>query len=326
MKLPVPSRLVLALLAAGCASSAPEWKKITPPTPAPPLAGEQDGGAGAAAQDEILGTVAGIPLRAGDLLVEWYQLTPREVWLVVDKLVAVRLALAEAERIGIQVAPAEVEALYLEERRLLEQDIARELPGTTVEEFVTRELGQDPGRYAALLRRATADQLLIERAVRSWILSRESVALRLIVVPEGDMETIQGLLAEGADFEEVARVHSIDDTAERGGYVPYLVRQEGSTLTRAAFDTPVGELGGPLRTEGHELLFRVETRRAALPETWDALREPVLQSLAEHPVNDSEYLHWKLAQEREYPLDLRRLKALLGASPESAGSSGGSRP
>ncbi|MEW6073297.1 MAG: hypothetical protein AB1726_11995, partial [Planctomycetota bacterium] len=288
-----------------------------PPVPAAPAAPADPASAPVPApppEDGVLGTVAGSPLSAADLLAEWYQVAPREVWLVVDKLVAVRLARAEGARLGIAVAAAEVEARAADEERKLAADVARERPGTTVERFVMEELGQDPARYAGALRCAAADQLLIERVVRTWVLSHENLGLRLVVVPAGDIETIQGMLAGGADFAEVARVHSIDDTAEEGGLVPYLVRQEGSPLTLLAFQTAAGEIGGPLRAGEHELLFRVEAVRAPLAEDWEILRGPVLESLEAHPVADAEFVHWKLAMERQYPFDLRPLRALLGAS------------
>ena len=341
----------VAFLAA-CTSTPAPRARVAPPTPAPAFtedpAPEASPGPTVAAEvadpvvaeeavvtppapilvagppaEEPLGMVAGIPLRAEDVLTEWYQVTPREVWLVVDKLVAMRLASAEAGRLGVSVAAAEVKERYDEEVRLLAADVARERPGMSVEQFVAEVLGQDPTHYGASLQRAAADQMLIERVVRAWVLANENLALRLIVVPAGDMETIQGLLAKGEDFAEVARVHSVDDTAEFGGLVPYIVRQEQSPLTRVAFETPVGEVGGPLRAGEHELLFRVEARRDARPEEWDSLRGAVLESLAAHPVSDSEFMHWKLAMERTYPVDLRRLKAVLGVTAATKEGAGG---
>ncbi len=316
---------------AACSSPAPVREEVAPPTPVPAFTEEADepgstiapdppAPAGAeeatvsAVRDEPLGTVAGISIEADDLLAEWYQVSPREVWLVVDKLVAVRLALVEAQRLGLTVPEADIEEIYETERRLLAEDVAREHPGVSVEQVVREMLGHDPARYAVSLRQAAADQLLIERVVRSWILSHDNLSLRMIVVPAGDMETIQGFLDAGEDFAELARVHSVDDSAEFGGLVPYIARQEGSSLTRIAFETPVGEMGGPLRSGDHELLFRVEVRRDALPEAWADLEGAVLARLAEHPVTDAEFLHWKLALEREYPLDLERLRSVLGAA------------
>ena len=82
---------------------------------------------------------------------------------------------------------------------------------------------------------------------------------------------------------------------------------------RLAFQTPPGELGGPLPTADHVFLIRVEEKRAPLEGDWPAVREAVGASLAEHPVLDSEFLHWKLAMEKRYPIDMRPLIDLLGA-------------
>lgn len=316
MRLPrIP--IVLASLAAtaACAANSSVAERPAAPTVAPALTAEatsSETGGAASGGNEILGTVAGLPIHPLDLLDEWHQLSPRDVWFVVDRLVTLRLAVAEAETRGIRVAPEEVEAAWSAEWAQLESDVARDRPGGTVEEFVRRELGQDPSRYRRALRQAVAEELLIERVVRGWILGQENLSLRLIVVAVGDLATIEGLLADGADFAELARVHSLDDTAEAGGLVPHLVFQEGAPLTRLAFETPPGEIGGPLRADEHELLFRVEGRRKPLPAAWSAQRDAVLASLAAAPVADSEFLHWKLAMEREYPLDLDALKERLG--------------
>ncbi|MEQ1894420.1 MAG: hypothetical protein ABL998_17910, partial [Planctomycetota bacterium] len=75
--------------------AAPAQGAGTSPPVAPPaeIAAADDTG--------VLGWVAGQPLRAEELLVEWGDVSSRELFLVLDKLVATRLALAEASRLAI---------------------------------------------------------------------------------------------------------------------------------------------------------------------------------------------------------------------------------
>ena len=48
---------------------------------------------------------------------------------------------------------------------------------------------------------------------------------------------IRTAFAAGADFAQLARERSTDDTAAADGLVPFLVRQERSPLARVAFST-----------------------------------------------------------------------------------------
>jgi len=344
MRAPSPLRVAGLGLLLGplVACSAPEPPRAVPPRPAPTLAASDPGaavdettvvaqaqdGSAAAVDPEIdqeeggpapeplpgplvLGSVAGAPITATDLLLGWYEVSGRDVWLVVEKLVAIRLSFAEAERLSIRLAPDAVEERVASERAELEEEARKK--GYSVEDYVTGQLGVAPDVYFERLRLATIRQMLAERAVRCWTLGSENRAIRLIVVAEPElMAAIQAELAAGADFAELARRHSVDETAKRDGLLPYVVRQEHSPLARLAFSTPSGDLGGPLETSGHHFLIRVEQVRAPLEGDWRTIGPAVEESLAEHPVGDSEFLYWKLAMEDRYPIDMRRLKSLLG--------------
>jgi hypothetical protein len=297
---------------------------VLPPRPAPPLAAEpepqteevQPEVEPAEAQHEqarlAVGSVAGSEVFAEDVLREWHRAARRELWLVVDKLVATRLARAEAARLGLRLVPEAVEARFVEERRRLEEAIQRESRGQSLEEYVREELGASPARYLEGLRSETLRQMIVERAVRSWTLASENRSVRVLVVPEGGkMAELTAELEGGADFAELARLHSVDDSAPDGGRVPHVVRQEHSPLARLVFSTEVGEIGGPVPAPGHEILVRVEEHRDPVEGLWPAVSELVESSLSGDAVTESEFLHWKLAMERRYPIEFERLQELL---------------
>jgi hypothetical protein len=127
------------------------------------------------------------------------------------------------------------------------------------------------------------------------------------------MREVEEAAREGADFAALAREHSTDETATSGGLVPFVVREERSPLARIAFATPVGEIGGPVWVGGHGFLVRVESERSPWLGTGASLAEAVAASLAEHPVTDAEFIHWKVEMESVYPVDLEPLRRLLGA-------------
>lgn len=288
------------------------------PASAPPEANPSTTPAESKRDDVPLGWIAGVPLEPEEFLVEWGDVASHELFLVVDKLVAARLAMAEADRLGIRLDPEEVEKRFGEERTRLEQQVAKSSKGNkseSLEDFIAHELGFEPGRYLERVRRATIRQMLAERAVRAGSLASDSVALRLIVVPsQAELDKVQAALAAGRDFGDVARELSVDDSREDGGLVPFVVPQERSPLSRLAFQTPVGETAGPLPISDHQFLIRVEQRRTALEGDWAAIGTAVEASLLEHPVADAEFVHWKLTVEGRYPIDLGPLWRLIGAA------------
>jgi len=296
---------------AGPQQPSPKTEVARAEVPAPsPAAGEDTA---------VLGWIAGEPLRAEELLVEWGDVSSRELFLVLDKLVATRLALAEAARLAIKLAPEEVDQRYATERERLAGEVAKKQAKTgktrTLEEFIARELGFEPKVYLDRLRRSLIRQMLAERAVRAGSLASETVALRLIVVANAEqLAKVQEALAAKRDFAEVATELSVDDSRVQGGLVPFVVADERSPLARLAFQTKVGEVAGPLPVGDHQFLIKIEERRAPFEGDWSAVGDKVLASLARHPVEDAEFLHWKLAMEDRYPIDLRPMMELIGAA------------
>ena len=262
-----------------------------------------------------LGWIAGKPLAAEELLVEWGDLASRELWMVLDKLVAARLAMLEAERLGIRLSPEAVEQRFAAERAKLEKEVARSGKQPDVEKFIERELGFEPARYLERIRRATVRQMLAERAVRAASLASESVALRLIVVASDEQKgKVEAALASGRPFADVARELSVDDSKKSGGLVPFVVRDPRSPLAQLAFQTPVGEVAGPMPVSDHQFWIRVEEKRAPQEGNWAAVEGPVEASLAAAPVENAEFVHWRLTMEGRYPIDLGPLWSLIGAA------------
>lgn len=262
-----------------------------------------------------LGWIAGKPLEAEELLLEWGDVASRELQLMVDKLVATRLALAEAERLGIRLAPEAVEQRFAAEREKLQKEVVRSGKKLELEQFIERELGFEPARYLERVRRATIRQMLAERAVRASSLASDSVALRLIVVANDEQkQAVLTALAGGRDFAEVARELSIDDSKRNGGLVPFVVQDPRSELARLASQTAVGEVAGPLAIAEHHFWIRVEERRTPREGDWAAIEALVEDSLARSPVESPEFVHWKYTMEGRYPIDLGPLWSLIGAA------------
>lgn len=320
-----PLLLTLAGLVWACSSPAsiPDEDRFLPPRPAPAIVdpGRSAGVNAGPTVTEVptaapttLATIAGVPIRADDLLLEWHRNAPRDVFAIMEKLVATKLAQAEAQRLGISIAPEVVEASYQEVIGRLEADIAEKGRGLSTEDFIRLELGLRPERYYQHVHEGTVRQLFVERAVRAWALTSDNGAVRLIVVQ--DEEQARALLAEieaGADFAAVAREKSVDETAEVGGLLPYLVNQVHSPLARVAFTSQPGDVSGPIQAAGHWFLVMLVERREPLEGSWTEIGAAVEASLAAHPVQEGEFLRWKLEMDGRYPIDLRAFLELVGA-------------
>ena len=270
-----------------------------------------------AADSAPVGWVAGVPITAEDLLVEWHQIARRDVWRVLDKVIAIRLALAEAQRLGLRLEPEEVELRVAEESRRLTTEAAGLSGDVSVEEYLRVSLGIDPASYFRLLRVGLIRQMIAERAARAWTLGSEWARMRVIIVPDDDvLAEVRAALDAGREFADVAREFSVDDTAEDGGLVPFLVREEHSPLARAAFLTEPGQISERVEVSDHVAILRVEMHVPPLIGRWDVLGESVESSLEEFPLTDTEFLHWKLTMERRYPIDVAPLEELLGVATE----------
>ncbi len=301
---PLPPRRAPPLTDSGLGVARPE----TPPeVRAPPAPG--------GAVQALLGSAAGVPITMDELVLAWHEVSSREVWLVVEKLVATRFAFAEAGRLGFELDPAIVDAAVAQRRAELEAEAEKEQGSPSLEEYLARHFNMGSAVYFERMRSAALRQAVAERAIRAWTLENPTREVRIVTIErEEEMRAVEAAARSGEDFAELARKHSSDETAQQGGLVPYVVRQELSPLARLAFDTPVGEIGGPLWVGGHGFLVRVEEERNASSGEGAALREEVEASLFEHPVSDAEFIHWKIQMEKSYPIDLEPLKRLLGAT------------
>jgi peptidyl-prolyl cis-trans isomerase C len=245
--------------------------------------------------------------------------------------VAARLAFAEADRLGIRLRPEVVEAETVAQIARFKADVAAEAPGVAVDDYLRGALGVEPETQWQSLREGVVRQMIAERAVRAFALERENASVRLIVVQtEEQAKALADRLTAGEEFGALARAESVDESAEQEGLVPFLVRQASSPLARVVFAAQPGEVVGPLPAAGHQFLVRVEELRPAIEGGWPALERPVEDSLRRFPVQESEFLHWKLELERSHPVDLAPLLERIGAArepaPRPAGDAGPAAP
>ncbi|MCP3916721.1 MAG: hypothetical protein GY711_14290 [bacterium] len=277
-----------------------------------PDARPREAAAEGANRSRVLATVAGDSIRMDDLVEDWVLRDGPGARQALEDLVLVRLTVAESKRLGIELDPSHLESAMQATRASLEEENARAGAGLTLEETIERRLGLDPALYLSRLEERRQSELLTQRCVRAWILASERVDVRVIVVADEDaMQKVQAELVAGAEFVELARTHSREDSAAVGGRIPPVVR--GNTaLARLAFSTPVGEVGGPLLEQGQYLFLYAEARPAPIEGPWSEIGPLIEASLAEHPVESPEFWQWKGSLLDRFEVDMTPFLELTG--------------
>ncbi|MEZ6005017.1 MAG: peptidylprolyl isomerase [Planctomycetota bacterium] len=268
--------------------------------------GSGDGG-------DLLAKVAGQELRAQDVLAAWAFRDSESLRDLFDRLVLDRLVQAEATRLGVQLLPELLEADWRETLAYFDERVAEAQPGMARGAFIQTRLGLDPEAYLTSMRERRRIDLTAARCVRAYSLENDAVLARLIVAPDRQVaDRVEAGLAQGKSFEDLAREFSVDPSAELGGRIAPVIRSRAA-MSRLAFATAVGEVGGPIQ-EGQRFLFLyAEALRPGVGGRWKDLAEPVEASLAEQPIEDLEFLQWQAMALARYEVDTSGMNRILGA-------------
>jgi hypothetical protein len=256
--------------------------------------------------------VAGTDVDISELLALWLHQDSLQVLESLDHIVLSRLVLAEANRLGVKVESGKSDKAYQDAVDTIEKSLTAKRPGVTLDRYVDEALGLDPVRYREYLRDESLRGLLAERVVRAWVLGSEHAEIRVIVVRnEEDSRKVAEALAAGETFEDVAKKLSADPSAKDGGRVPSVVRGE-TPISRLAFATDVGKIGGPQYEKGSWLYVFVEAKPAPISGSWEDLAAAVERSLTERPVADLEVSQWKPVMVGRYGVDVSPFLRIAG--------------
>ena len=200
------------------------------------------------------------------------------------------LTLAEADRLGINVSPAEVEEALAEHRR--------DYPDGGFERML-----QERGVTLEQWRRELKEGLLMEKVVGQAVYKAVTVTeeeikayyqdhreefdrpnqvrARQIVVgtlEEGQM--VLGLLRQGEAFEQLAREYSLSPDGAEGGDLGFFASgQMPPEFDEVVFTLPVGRNSDLVKSEYGYHIFRVEERREAKSLTLAEVRETIEEQL-----------------------------------------------
>lgn len=320
---------VLALLLAACAAApnpdldqvatvnAPKQAAKLPVTPPSPADQEQAEASStvlepAAASLPTVGAVGGVDVSVDEFLARLWVRDSSRTRDVLEQIVLERLTLLEAERLGLGVAPAQVEALVAEVYSSMATQLAAAGSELSAAEHIRQNLEMNLAFYEQHVRSDAIVRLLTERCVRAWSLQSERAIVDVLELREESvLESVRAGLEQGRSFEELAAEFG-PERLEGGAERLSLVRSERHPLSRLAFATTPGEVGGPLVQGSSYVLLRVREHLPADPFEPGSSPERLVESLAETEVDNLEFVQWRAAMVRRYTVDLVPFFELVG--------------
>lgn len=200
------------------------------------------------------------------------------------------LSLAQADRMGLKVDPAEHEKAIEETRK--------EYPAGTFETML-RERGTSLREWSTELK----EDLLMEKVVQQSVYSRLEVteeeianyykenigefnrpdqvrARQIVVATEEEGQKVLGLLRQGESFATVAREYSLSPDKDDGGNLGFFARGEmPPEFENAVFNLAVGRLSDLVKSEYGYHVFLVEEKRKAAQLSLDEVRSEIRDKL-----------------------------------------------
>lgn len=259
--------------------------------------------------------VGGVEIGVDEFLAECLHEDSGLMRRVLEDVVLSRLIELEAERLQVVLPDDELALAQATMLAQMADQIEEDSPGVGLDAWISTRLGLEPLQFKARLEGRVARELLAPRVVRAWFLGQERAEIRLLLAE--DLASAESALARhagGEDFGELAKELSIDISANEGGRAAPVIRGE-TLLSVVAFETPVGEIAGPLEQQVGWLLVEVISRVEGDPALWGVIREEVERSLVERGVENPEFWQWKERMQRAYSVDITPM-FLLAGEPE----------
>ncbi len=241
-----------------------------------------------------------------------------------DRLIERVLLLAEAKRRGVEPDAAKVSEglaafearnknhpLWTQQREALLPELKLQLGQQSVLDRLEAAARVAPRAGEDELRRYHAEHK--EKFTEPDRLRLSAILLRVSPgSPQSEWDkakaqaqALREQLLAGADFAALARQHSKDDFAQKGGDMGYVHRGMLSDELHVEIDKlKPGELSGPLQMLEGVGLFRVDERIAAQPKSFDESRTRALQ-LWQKGQGERQWLELKAALRKTAVIEIR---------------------
>jgi peptidyl-prolyl cis-trans isomerase C len=137
-------------------------------------------------------------------------------------------------------------------------------------------------------------------------------ALHILLATEADAAAKRQALRNGASFEELARLHSLDqETKVRGGDLGYFSADDNPALWEACRGLPFKTLSEPIQTQyGYHLIQVLDRQEAGTIKELDQVRPQIVDTLVRQDYKQRlAELISRLKSSRKWTIDNRQLGA-----------------
>ncbi|RKY19163.1 MAG: hypothetical protein DRQ55_11320 [Planctomycetota bacterium] len=256
--------------------------------------------------DVVVRRVGEVEIRSSDVFQLLDLASPGMTNDAVDELVLMSIVKLEAEREGIDIdqagLEAEVERTLSEQRARFAVEVRSDI---TLEQFVRVRHGWDADAFRAVVRRGVLGNQLLDRVVRlaTFRTTRDELQV-ILVTDEALAQEIGGKLADGASFRVLAKTHSVHPSGPEGGLMPPLPVGIEVPLVAGREALAPGEVLGPAPITLGEVdywrIVRLSDRLQGSLKAWPQLRLVVEGDLALQPVHPDELTLFEAAVSDRY--------------------------
>ncbi|WP_309086900.1 peptidylprolyl isomerase [Domibacillus sp.] len=133
--------------------------------------------------------------------------------------------------------------------------------------------------------------------------SEQVEASHILVDDEATAKEVTAKLADGGDFESLAKEYSTDTTsAENGGELGYFGTGEMTEeFEKAAFAMEIGEISEPVKTDYGYHIIKVTGKKEAKAANLEDSKEEIKETLKQEKMS-SEYTTWLEEKKKDYDI------------------------
>jgi len=226
------------------------------------------------APDSVDSEVARVGDRAihkRDLYDRLLETNPQQARDLVDSIVLDLFVADLAERYGVRLTAAEIEAKLAEEEQQLRERLQAEWQGKLdYDRYLLQQFGMDAKEYARWRRLTLARTLYRQYVIRYHAMRDERVQVRFIVASDrAVLEDVRRQVLDGASFSRLALRHSEDESRKDGGLLPPFGPGLAHPITEVALGLQPGALSEVFEAEvdGQRRFFLVSCLRRIPAET-----------------------------------------------------------
>lgn len=299
-KIAILLALALAVAATGCQQKGGEAKK----------GGDKKG--------VVLAEVNGVTITDADFYKELENLppylkpmteTPDGKKEMLDTMVVRELILQQAQKEGVEKSQAVADKLEDLKKRVV------------VEAYLKKKVEEAPSVSDADL------QEFYKKNLDKFKTGDQIRASHILMRSETEAQEVQKQLKGGAKFEELAKTHSIDGAAVKGGDLGWFGK--GSMLPefeKVAFGLKEGELSGIVKTKYGFHIIKLTGKRIAGTRTFEEVKEQIRAALAPQKQQETfQKLKEELKKGAKLTVNQDQLKDLKKA-PEAAKPAAAAKP